>query len=71
MSELTEKSNINKSEIDAPEINVSEIKVPLLKESKEPSIQLVNNLKMLFNIAINKNLFGKLIYFGSGAEFGR
>ena len=35
MSELTEKSNINKSEIDAPEINATEIKVPLLEETKD------------------------------------
>ena len=44
---------------------------PLLKESKTPEIQLVNNMKMFFNIALNKKSFGKMIYFGSGAEFGR
>lgn len=44
---------------------------PLLKESKNPDIQLTNNLKMFFNIAENKDYFGKMIYFGSGAEFGR
>ncbi|MBT3476124.1 NAD(P)-dependent oxidoreductase [bacterium] len=44
---------------------------PLLKESKSPEIQLINNMKMFFNIALNKKSFGKMIYFGSGAEFGR
>jgi len=44
---------------------------PLLKESKNPDIQLINNLKMFFNIVENRDFYGKLIYFGSGAEFGR
>lgn len=44
---------------------------PLLKESKNPDIQLTNNLKMFFNLALNNHLFDKMIYFGSGAEFGR
>ena len=44
---------------------------PLLKESKNPELQLINNLKMFFNFAYNKDLFGKMIYFGSGAEFSR
>ena len=44
---------------------------PLLKESKNPEIQLINNMKMFFNLAINNESFQKMIYFGSGAEFGR
>ncbi len=38
---------------------------------KDPSKVLENNLKMFFNIARRKDDFGKMIYFGSGAEFGR
>ncbi len=38
---------------------------------KDPSKVLENNLKMFFNIARCRNYFGKMIYFGSGAEFGR
>jgi len=38
---------------------------------KDPSKVLENNLKMFFNIARCKDDFGKMIYFGSGAEFGR
>lgn len=38
---------------------------------KDPAKVLENNLKMFFNIARCKDYFGKLIYFGSGAEFGR
>tara|TARA_Y100000310_G_scaffold101574_1_gene99687 strand:- start:924 stop:1826 length:903 start_codon:yes stop_codon:yes gene_type:complete len=38
---------------------------------KKPKLVLENNLKMFFNIAkVNKH-FGKMIYFGSGAEAGR
>ena len=39
--------------------------------TKDPSKVLDNNLKMFFNLARCKDYFGKLIYFGSGAEFGR
>ena len=39
--------------------------------AKDPSKVLEYNLKMFFNIARCKNYFGKMIYFGSGAEFGR
>jgi UDP-glucose 4-epimerase len=39
--------------------------------SKDPSLVLENNLRMFYNIARCKNDFGKMIYFGSGAEFGR
>ena len=65
------KDYLNKNSFDIVIHSANHLVHPLLKESKEPSIQLVNNLKMFFNIAINKNLFGKMIYFGSGAEFGR
>ncbi len=39
--------------------------------TKDQSKVLENNLKMFFNIARYKDYFGKMIYFGSGAEFGR
>ena len=39
--------------------------------TKDPSKVLENNLKMFFNVARCKDHFGKMIYFGSGAEFGR
>ncbi len=39
--------------------------------TKDQSKVLENNLKMFFNIARCKDYFGKMIYFGSGAEFGR
>jgi GDP-L-fucose synthase len=38
---------------------------------KDPSKVLENNLKMFFNISRCKDYFGKMIYFGSGAEFSR
>jgi UDP-glucose 4-epimerase len=38
---------------------------------KDPSKVLENNLKMFFNITRCKEFFGKMIYFGTGAEFGR
>lgn len=39
--------------------------------TKDPAKVLENNLKMFFNIARCKDYFGKMIYFGSGAEFSR
>ena len=39
--------------------------------TKEKSLVLENNLKMFFNIANCHESFGKMIYFGSGAEAGR
>ena len=39
--------------------------------TKDPSKVLENNLKMFFNIARCKDYFGRMIYFGSGAEYGR
>jgi len=38
---------------------------------KDPAKVLENNLKMFFNLARCRKYFGKMIYFGSGAEFGR
>lgn len=38
---------------------------------QDSSIVLQNNLTMFFNILSNKHRFGKLIQFGSGAEFNR
>ncbi len=38
---------------------------------KDPNKVLENNLKMFFNIIRCKDYFGKMIYFGSGAEYGR
>jgi len=39
--------------------------------SKSPEMVLENNLRMFFNIAKCKDYFGKMIFFGSGAEAGR
>ncbi len=39
--------------------------------TKDPSKVLEYNLRMFFNIAKCKDYFDKMIYFGSGAEFGR
>ena len=39
--------------------------------TKDPSKVLENNLKMFFNVTRCKDYFGKMIYFGSGAEFSR
>jgi len=38
---------------------------------KDPKFVLENNLKMFFNITRCSEHFGKMIYYGSGAEFGR
>ena len=38
---------------------------------KDTSKVLENNLRMYFNLARHQNLYGKMIYFGSGAEFSR
>jgi len=39
--------------------------------NKNPLMVLQNNLAMYFNIARCSEYFGKMLYFGSGAEFGR
>ncbi len=39
--------------------------------TKDPAKVLEYNLKMFFNIARCKDYFDKMIYFGSGAEYGR
>ena len=39
--------------------------------TKDPKLVLENNLKMFYNVARCSEHFGKMIYFGSGAEFGR
>jgi len=39
--------------------------------NKSASKVLENNLKMFFNLARCKDYFGKMLYFGSGAEAGR
>lgn len=38
---------------------------------KNPNAVLENNLKMFFSLARCSEYFGRMIYFGSGAEFGR
>lgn len=38
---------------------------------KDPAKVLENNLRMFFNIARRSGDFGRMLYFGSGAEFGR
>ena len=42
-----------------------------ITSTKDPLKVLENNLKMFFHIARCKEFYGKMIYFGSGAEFGR
>lgn len=37
----------------------------------DPGKVLEHNLRMFFNLARCRNNFGKMLYFGSGAEFGR
>jgi UDP-glucose 4-epimerase len=39
--------------------------------TKDPKLVLEKNLKMFFNISRCSEYFGKMLYFGSGAEFGR
>lgn len=39
--------------------------------TKDPAKVLEFNLKMFFNLVRAENFFGKMIYFGSGAEFNR
>ncbi|MCL6588766.1 MAG: NAD(P)-dependent oxidoreductase [Firmicutes bacterium] len=39
--------------------------------TKDPAKVLENNLRMFFNVARCRDYFGKMIYFGSGAEFNR
>ena len=39
--------------------------------SKDPAKVLENNLRMFFNIARCSADFGRMVYYGSGAEFGR
>jgi GDP-L-fucose synthase len=39
--------------------------------NKDPKLVLENNLKMFFNISRAHKHFGKMIYYGSGAEAGR
>ena len=39
--------------------------------TKDPAKVLNNNLRMFFNLARWNGKFGRMIYFGSGAEFGR
>ncbi len=42
-----------------------------INSPKDPNKVLENNLLMFFNMARCSSHFGKMIYFGSGAEFGR
>jgi GDP-L-fucose synthase len=39
--------------------------------TKDPNKVLENNLRMFFSLVRGQDYFGKLIYFGSGAEFSR
>lgn len=38
---------------------------------KDPNMVLENNLKMFFNLTRCSDFYGKMLYFGSGAEFSR
>jgi len=39
--------------------------------AKDTDLVLDNNLRMFFNLARGSKFYGKMIYFGSGAEYGR
>ncbi len=38
---------------------------------KDPALNLSNNLRMFFNLANCNSLYERMIYFGSGAEYGK
>ena len=44
---------------------------PRVGSNKDPSKELDKNLRMFFNFERYKSLFGKMLYFGSGAEFDK
>lgn len=44
---------------------------PRVGSNKDPSKELDKNLRMFFNFKRYKSLFGKMLYFGSGAEFDK
>jgi len=44
---------------------------PRVDSNKDPSKELDKNLRMFFNFKRYKSLFGKMLYFGSGAEFDK
>jgi GDP-L-fucose synthase len=52
-------------------IHTATYAVPPKYSIKDPLKILENNLRMYFNLARCKDYFGKMIYFGSGAEFDR
>lgn len=39
--------------------------------TKSPELELENDLRMFYNFERNRDLFGKMLYFGSGAEFDK
>ena len=61
---------LNKGEFDVVIHSATYDAVPSFSH-KSPSNVLDNNLKMFFNIVGSSDMFGKMIYFGSGAEAGR
>lgn len=42
-----------------------------IHSTKDPTKVLENNLKMFFSLVRGRDYFGKMLYFGSGAEYGR
>jgi len=44
---------------------------PRVDPNKDPSKELDKNLRMFFNFERYQNLYGKMLYFGSGAEFDK
>ena len=42
-----------------------------MNSPKDPALVLENNLRMFFNLTRCSNFYGKMLYFGSGAEFSR
>ncbi|MFH1387617.1 MAG: NAD(P)-dependent oxidoreductase [bacterium] len=41
------------------------------RSTKDPAKVLENNLRMYFNLIRGQDYYGRLLYFGSGAEYGR
>jgi len=52
-------------------VNTSTYDAAPAHSTKDPNMVLNNNLRMFFNLTRCSNLYGKMLYFGSGAEFNR
>jgi len=67
--ELTVKEQLEKRYYDV--IIHSAVYNPRVGSNRDSSKELDKNLRMFFNFERYQNLFGKLLYFGSGAEFDK